>query len=368
MTKILILGGAGYTGRLLARHLLEQTSTDIILAGRTLGKVQSLSDQLNTDFAGNHVTALGVDAADSAALTSALRGANLILVAAPVTTTPPETVIRAALEAGVDYLDVQLGAKKLALLQSLAGEIGCKGLCFVTEAGFHPGLPSALVRYVASKLDVIESAVTAGYLNMGGSKLPYTDSVDELMELFKDYQAQVFKNGTWTKSSSFAVCKFDFSGDIGVKNCYSMYFPELQALPEMYPSLKNVGFYISEMHWLMDYVINMLVMVGLKLFPRRGIRPLGKLTWWAMFNLPKPPYRIELQVHAEGLRNGRQVEVRASIAHADGYELTAIPVVAFLLQYLDGSARKSGLWMMGHLAEPVRLMNDMKRMGIKVIT
>lgn len=47
------------------------------------------------------------------------------------------------------------------------------------------------VRYAASQLDSIESAVTAGYLNMGGSKLPYTDSVNELMEVFKEYQAQV---------------------------------------------------------------------------------------------------------------------------------------------------------------------------------
>jgi saccharopine dehydrogenase (NAD+, L-lysine-forming) len=201
---------------------------------------------------------------------------------------------------------------------------------------------------------------------MGGSKLPYTDSVNELMEVFKEYQAQVYKNGKWTKASSFDMRKFDFGGDLGVRNCYSMFFEELRPLPEMYPSLKETGFYIAETHWLLDWVISMAVMVGLKLFPQRGIRPLGKLFWWGMMNLPRPPYRVELQVRASGLKSGKPAQVQVSVSHADGYELTAIPVVALLLQYLDGSARKPGLWMMGHLAEPARLMKDMKRMGVKV--
>ena len=368
MTKILILGGYGYTGKLLARHLLEQSKSEIIITGRTLEKAQSLADQLNADSKGNRVTAVRADAADATSLKAAFTGADLVLVASPLTSAPYETVVRSALEAGVDYLDVQIGGKKLALLQSLAEEIKQAGRCFITEAGFHPGLPSALVRYAASRLDSIESAVTAGYLNMGGSKLPYTDSMNELMEVFKEYQAQVYKNGKWTKPSSFEMRKIDFGGDIGLKNCYSMYFPELQALPEMYPSLKDVGFYISEMHWLVDYVISLVVMAGLKLFPRRGVRPLGKLMWWGMMNLPKPPYRVELQVQASGLKNGKQAQVRASIAHPDGYELTAIPVVALLLQYLEGSAKRPGLWMMGHLAEPQRLMKDMEMMGVKVST
>jgi hypothetical protein len=39
-----------------------------------------------------------------------------------------------------------------------------------------------------------------------------------------------------------------------------------------------------------------------------------------------------------------------------------------LLQYLEGSGRRPGLWMMGHLAEPVRLMKDMEKMGVLVQT
>lgn len=61
----------------------------------------------------------------------------MVVVAAP-TTAYAENVIRTCLGIGLDNLDVQLGAQKLALLQSLAYEIEQAGLCFITEAGFHP--------------------------------------------------------------------------------------------------------------------------------------------------------------------------------------------------------------------------------------
>jgi len=43
-------------------------------------------------------------------------------------------------------------------------------------------------------------------------------------------------------------------------------------------------------------------------------------------------------------------------------------VTAAILQYLEGMGRRPGLWMMGHLADPRRLVTDMKRMGVKVRT
>jgi saccharopine dehydrogenase (NAD+, L-lysine-forming) len=106
-------------------------------------------------------------------------------------------------------------------------------------------------------------------------------------------------------------------------------------------------------------------MIGLKLAPERTLRPLGKLMWWAM-RQSKPPYEVMIAVQARGQRQGRPHQLRASVSHPDGYELTAIPVVAFLKQYLDGSARIPGLHMMGQLADPMRLLQDMERMGARV--
>ena len=360
MTTFLILGGYGYTGKLLAKHLLAQTDAKLILGGRSLEKAQAFANELND----RRVSTLRVDAADADSLRAALQNVDMILVAAP-TTRHAGTVILTALDAGVDYLDVQYSSKKLVVLGELAPQIEKAGLCFVTEAGFHPGLPSAMVRYAAAQMDEVHSALTAGYLNMG-KDLPYSEAVDELMEGFIDYQSQVFKNGAWTGPKKWDMRKFDFGAEIGKRTCYSMFFEELRALPEMYPTLKEMGFYISGSNWLTDLLITPIVMLGLKMAPKRGLTPLGKLMWWGMQQTP-PPYVVALKVEAKGLKNGQQVQVQARIEHADGYELTAIPVVAYLKQYLDGSARHPGLHMMGHLAEPSRLFQDMQSMGVQII-
>ncbi len=353
--NILLLGGYGYTGRLIARHLLETTNHQIFVAGRHLEKGQALVDRLNCPG----VKAIQVDAADSAALANALRGMDLLLVASP-TTHQAGTVVRCALDAQVDYLDIQLSDEKLRILKNHETEIQKSRLCFITEAGYHPGLPSAMIRYAAGQMDCIESAMTAGFINMGAG-IPYTEAVDELMEIFLNYQAQVFKGGRWTKPGSYDTRKFDFGPGIGSRACYSMFFEELRDLPRIYPNLKNTGFYISGTGWVAD-AISMLAVVGLKLAPKRGMRPLGRLVWWSMTKLPRPPYRVILKVDAQGLKNNQPVHFQAQLEHPDGYELTAIPITALLMQYEQ--IRKPGLHLMGHIVQPERLFRDMESMGV----
>jgi hypothetical protein len=356
MNTILILGGYGATGKPLTKHLLAETDYHIVIGGRHIDRAKAFADSLQSD----RVAARQVDATEPTSLRQALPGVDLLLVAAP-TTHDTQTVVRAALDARVDYLDIQFSDRKLATLRAHEKEILAGNLCFVTEAGYHPGLPSAMIRYAASKLDCIESARTAGYLNMGN--LQYTEAVDELMEAFLDYQAQVYRNGAWTRPNGWDMRKFDFGAGIGAKTCYSMFFEELRCLPEMYPTLKDTGFYIAGWNPLTDMILTPIIMLGLKVAPQRGIRPLGRLMCWGV-NLSKPPYRVVLQVEAEGQLNGSPAQVQARIEHEDGYELTAIPVAAFLKQY--ERVRKPGLHMMGHLAEPERLFEEMQKMGVKV--
>jgi saccharopine dehydrogenase (NAD+, L-lysine-forming) len=106
--------------------------------------------------------------------------------------------------------------------------------------------------------------------------------------------------------------KIDFGGDIGRKLCYSMFLEELRPLPEMYPSLKEAGFYMSESHWMTDWVIMPLAWAWLKLSPG-AVRPIGKFLWWGMGTFHRPPYRVELQVQATGLKDGRPAKFQASV-------------------------------------------------------
>lgn len=362
--KILILGGTGFTGRLIARHLIERSDAIITIASRRLEKAEEVATDLGRDRPGR-VLAVKADVTDGASLRRAFEGQTLLVVASP-TTAQVETVARLALDAGVDYLDIQLGAKKFGVLKSLAPEIQRKGRCFITEAGFHPGLPAAMVRFAAEHFDRIEAANVACYLSLARD-IPFTDAVDELVEVFRDYRGQVFAHGAWTNPKSFQIRKIDFHGDIGTRTCYAMFFEEMGPLPERYSSLSETGFFMAGAHWFVDWLVFPLAMMILKIAPR-ATKTVGRLLWWGMTRFQKPPYRTELIVQARGMHAGQPTRFEASLAHRDAYELTAIPVAAAILQYLEGLGRRPGLHMMGHLADPRRLFTDMKRMGVKVKT
>ena len=362
MATILILGGYGLTGRVLTRRLLQESDAAVIVAGRHLEKARQMADGLAAEFGENRVSARTAAAADAASLRAALAGVDLLLVAAP-TTQHADTVASTALAAGVDYLDVQLSATKLDVLDALAPEIERTGRCFITEAGYHPGLPAVMIRFAATHLDRLDRAVVAGYLSI--QDVPYTAAVDELTEVFRNYDARIFKDRRWVPPGRSYARNIDFGGEIGVRACYPMFFAELAPLPLTYPTLTEVGFYISGMHWLADWVITPLAMAGLKLAPRRAFRSMGRLLWWSMQAFAPRPHQATLLTEASGVKDAKETTVRVTISHPDGYEMTAIPVVACLLQYLDRSARRPGVWMMGHLVDPRRLVTDMQRMGVQ---
>jgi len=364
---ILILGGYGHTGRPLACLLLQETDVRIVLAGRSREKAEVAVAECNREYPGERASGRFADASDPAGLQGAFQGIDLVIVASS-TARFAGNVATAALAAGIDTLDIQYSTQKIAALQSLAAEIEKAGLCFITDGGFHPGLPAALVRYAAGSFDSLERAVVGSVIkeDWAGLDLP-EETILELLEELNDFQNLVFKEGVWKKTGMFGMQDFlrmDFGREFGTQYCAPMFLEEMRALPEMFPSLQETGFFVGGFNWFADWLVMPLAMVVNKAWPQGGLKPMGKLMNWGLKTFSRPPYGTLLKVEAQGVKNGQAKMFQVTLYHPDGYLFTAIPVVACLLQYLDGTGRKPGLWTQAHLVEPVRLMQDMQRMGI----
>jgi saccharopine dehydrogenase (NAD+, L-lysine-forming) len=366
---LLILGGYGGVGRSLVRLLLQDTDVRLVLAGRTVEKAEATATQFNSVFEGNRVAGMYADASDAVSLKQALKGVDFLVVASSTAKYVKE-VATAALEAGIDYLDVQYSTRKITRLKSLSPAIEKAGCCFITDGGFHPGLPAALVRYVAQHFDTLQKARVGSVIKQDWAGLTIADSTAyEFLEEINDFEPLVLKEGQWRKLSTLGLMGYismDFGREFGKQYCVPMFLEEMRSLPEMYPSLRETGFFVGGFNWFVDWLVLPLAVIVLRIWLEGALKPMGKLMKWGLTTFSSPPYGTLLKVEACGKKGGKSEEMCVTLYHEDGYMFTAIPIAACLLQYLDGSIRKPGLWTQANIIEPNRLMKDMKRMGVHV--
>lgn len=365
----LILGGYGNVGHTLARLLLQETNVKLILAGRNIARIMTTADMFNNLFDGNRVKGIYADASNIENLKRAFKDVDFVIVASS-SAKYTKVIAAAALESGCNYIDIHFGPKVYATLNSLSETIKKSGLCFITGGGFHPGLPAAMIRYAGQYFNTMEKAVVGGIMNVEFKDYEISESTRiEFVEEVVDFNPLVFKNGEWQRMcmmSTKDMIKIDFGGEFGERQCTPMFFEELREMPIIFPTLNHTGFYVAGFNCFVDYFLFPFIFFSLKLFPKQSVKPLSKLMEWGLKTFSKPPYGLVMKLEAAGMQNGKTKNLEITLSHKDGSYFTAIPVVACLLQYLDGSIKKPGLWLQANVVEPNRFMKDLERMGINI--
>lgn len=362
---ILILGGYGNAGRALADILVEEGAVNLILAGRQLDKAQDAANLLNARHGTTRVVACQADAADPVSLRRALGGVDLLIVASS-TIDHTLSVAEAALAAHVDYFDLLLSSRhKLAALKSLTRRIEQAGLCFITDGGYHPGVPAALVRYAARQFDELHFAVTAGVMRMPWAQYRFSESsITEFAQELVEFRPAVFRQGKWAESWTDSRV-VDFGAPFRKLRCTAMRLEEMIDLPTRIPALQETGFFVAGFDRFTDYVTLPASLAVLKLAPGSA-RVVGRFFLWSASRFAKPPFGFVLQLEARGISAGMEKQVLLRLSHEDGYFLTAAPVAACVKQYLNGSIRIPGLHYQANLVEPVSFLFDMQRTGLRV--
>lgn len=367
-TNMLIIGGYGRAGTQIAELLLRQKpELKIVLAGRNLEKAEREARRINEVFSSQNVSALALDATDKIALSSAFRNVDFIINAASVLE-QTSIVVEAVLESRKDYLDTQLSSPtKHDILYRNAENFVKKDICFVTDAGFHPGLPAALVRYSAAQMDEIHKGHVFGALRLNWAAMGVTKgTMAEFIDEFRQYRALVYKQGAWQKQSFFKFHLFDFGEPFGHEKCLPMFLEEMKVLVGQLPDMREAGFYITGFNKFLDNWLLPIIFLGILVVPRSWAWPFVNLFLWGS-KFTKPPYGVKLVSECSGSKDNQPVNIRIEIFHSDEYLLTAAPTVACLLQLLDGSIRQPGLWFESNLVEPQRFMSDMEKMGVEFV-
>ncbi|MFW2389337.1 MAG: SDR family NAD(P)-dependent oxidoreductase, partial [Polyangiales bacterium] len=199
MPTILIIGGYGNTGYYIAQLLLQHTDAQLVVAGRNQQKANAAAQRLSAEHR-KRVEALRLDASDEDQLRSAFERCDLAILAAS-TYKQVDTIIRVAIETQTDYLDTQLSiTKKVEALQLHEDAFVGSGMTVITDAGFHPGLPAALVQHAALHFDQLKQANVSSYMGIPWGDLEISlNTMEEFAEELNHFDPRVFRSKNWER-------------------------------------------------------------------------------------------------------------------------------------------------------------------------
>jgi saccharopine dehydrogenase-like NADP-dependent oxidoreductase len=360
--RVLILGGYGSVGRSLTRLLLKETQVEVIIAGRRKEKADEFAAALCHEFPGNRVSSRCADASDQTSLIKAFQGVQLVIV---LTTTPNfvKQIGQAALVSGCDYLDILVSESTYCDLDELASSIRQQNRIFITQAGFHPGLPAVFVRYGAQHFDKYEKAKIGMAMN---ARFERAEQAAEIISMVSEFRADIFKAGSWRKATYKDAVTMEMGSRFGKMQLFPIQMTEIKRMQEMF-NLDETGVYVSGFNWFVDNLVFPLILVTHKIKKGLATGWLTKFFVWGVNTFSSSYQGVVFLNEAEGMKDGKKVSVRIVAEHDDAYLFTAISVVACLKQYFTG-VLPAGLWMMGQVVDEKALFSDMEKMGVTIRT
>lgn len=358
-SSIVVIGGYGNAGRAIVELLLRQTDRPVVVAGRRRDRAEGLVAQL----ADPRATAATADATDPASLAPLLADAAVVIVASG-TSAAWQVTAEAALAAGCHQLDIQIGSGKNEGLRALDAHAREAGVCIVTDCGFHPGVPAAMVRAAAADRAGLTRAVVSSWIAVDWAALdPFSDStITEMVDEFTDYRYEALVDGRWT--SPRRQRHVEFPDPVGPQRVAAMGLDEMHAVAEALPGLRETGFYVGGFPNIVNYGVFPLMYAAVRIAPKRALLPAGRVLDRALRRLSRPPFATILQL--DGAVGDEPLRPLLRLRHEDGYLITAAPVVATVRQLL--ASPTPGVHLQGMLVEPTAFFADVAAMGVSVWT
>ncbi len=362
--KILLMGGYGNVGKFLSELILKNTDFTITLAGRNIEKANEQQRRLSKKFSIDRIKSRQINAAEVDSLINSFQETDFIINSAS-TVQFTNNIIEALLKTKKDYLDLLLStSEKVELLKKAEPKFIDNNQKIITDGGFHPGLPAVLINYAAEMFDQLVIANVGSLLNMDWKfELSSPDTIKEFIYEFKKFDSTAFVDKEWKKLRYRDVKYFDFGKPFGKKPCIAMMLEELKSLPKKYPSLTETGFYVSGFDWFTDYIVTPLLLLSGKMCSLEKLSSLIKLFKWSITTFSKTPYKIILQLKAEGKLNQDKKKMLINVSHEDGYYLTAASVFACIHQYFDDNKHEPGLYNQANYVEPKKFLNELNDLG-----
>jgi saccharopine dehydrogenase-like NADP-dependent oxidoreductase len=240
--KIIVLGGAGEMGSRAVEDLVTSDGVaQVTIADRNTAAADALARRLAGS--GAAVAVRGVDADEHAQLVAALRGHDVAASALGPFHRFETTLVRAAIEAGVDYASVcDEWQPAQAVLDEWNGPARERGRVVVTGLGASPGLTNVGVRYLSRQMDALQKVEISCYqpLDAGGG-----EAVIRHMLFIMTGDVAVWRHGRRTTVPACSESRLVEFPRFGRIRLWNMGHSEPLTVPRFFPGLEEVNFFMG---------------------------------------------------------------------------------------------------------------------------
>lgn len=356
---VLLIGATGVFGRRLAEGIAREPDVNLILAGRTLRPLQALHRRLPRSTS---ICQLNREKVSAAVLRGI--GADVVIDAAGPFQGSGSTLIEAAIDAGIHYIDLADGREFVANVRRYGAAAQRAGVAVITGASSTPALSHAVLDRMTRdwrRIDTLRVAISPG------GRAPRGKSVARAILSWTGQQVRVFREGGWTLAPGWGPAReIEFPG-VGKRLVSLCETPDLDLLADRYQPRVAAEFLAGVESRLLHH---MLILAGLVV--RRGwLSSLATLAvpgrWLAGMVAPFGTDLGGMVVEASGRNSGdRAVLARWSLAAPAGRGpyVPTVPAVALVRQIRDGKLTFRGAGPCTGLLELEDFRRDFDRMEI----
>jgi saccharopine dehydrogenase (NAD+, L-lysine-forming) len=384
MSRVLVIG-AGGVGGVVAHKCAQRPDTfsEIMLASRTLGRVEAIAAQLPRKIQTRQVDA--DEPAQVARLIREFRPALVLNVALPY---QDLSIMDACLETRTDYLDTaNYEPRDVAKFEyrwqwAYQDRYRDAGVMALLGCGFDPGVTNAFTAYARKHLfDRIET-LDIYDCNAGSHGKAFATNFNPEINLREvTAKGRYYEDGRWLETDPLSVSMdFDYP-EVGPRKSYLLYHEELESLVRWLPEIRRARFWMT----FGDAYLKHLEVLGnvgmLRIDPVRfqgvDIVPIQFLK--AL--LPDPASlaagytgKTSIGCLVEGVKDGkrRRVFVYNVCDHAETYRevraqavsyTTGVPAVTGAMMLLEGKWKAPGVWNVEQL-DPDPFLERLGPMGL----
>jgi saccharopine dehydrogenase-like NADP-dependent oxidoreductase len=224
VTRVLVIGAGGVFGSRLVKGLVRD-GFEVVVAGRNLARAEATAK----DVGG--VSAVALDTGNLTAADLAATGAAIVVDAAGPFQGAEPRVARAAIAAGMHYVDLADARDFVAGFSALEGAAKAAGVTALTGASSTPALSNAVLDALTegwTRIDAVEAAISPG------ARAPRGRSVTEAILSWLGRPVRVFEGGDWRDRIGWGeVVTRDF-GPAGQRRLSLCETPDLDVLAERF--------------------------------------------------------------------------------------------------------------------------------------